>query len=336
VRESGRRPGLRPAAATTYPARVSPARKVRPIVLLHGEESFLVDDEARRTVAEWQQGLVSEFGLESLDPSGLSAARLRDVILQMPFLDPYRVVLVRGVPLRRADGLAPGLGEVPESTRVLITVAGRLGASSKLVKAVAAAGGRSTEHQPLRARALQAWITNRTREYRLPTAAAAALVRLARSDLGVIDSELRKLAAYQASGYPLDASAIEELVVAGRQDEVFRLTDHLLPRPDAQAWRVLAGLLEREPPTTIAYRLARHLSLVLLVKARQDRGESLTSVQAGLREHAFVVQKAYEAARTVEAGRLEAGLRALLTYEWEVKSGQVEAGPGLEAALGRL
>ena len=309
---------------------------IRAIVLLHGEESFLVDEEARRTLAAWREGLVSEFGMEALDPSGLNAARLRDAILQVPFLDPYRVVVVRGIAQRRADGLAPALADVPESTRVLITVGGRLAAASKLVKAVAAAGGRTAEHQPLRARALQTWIFNRTKEYRLPTAAGAALVRVARPDLGVIDAELRKLAAYQASGCVLDQAAIDELVVVSRQDEIFRLTDHLLPRPGAQAWRVLAGLLEREQPTTIAYRLARHLSLVLHVKARQERGESLAQVQAAMREHAFVVQKAYDAAHGVDADRLEAGLRALLTYEWEGKSGQIEAGPGLEAALARL
>jgi len=315
---------------------VSPARPARSILLLHGDESFLIDDEARRTVDEWRRDLVSEFGLEALDTSGLTAARLRDAILQMPFLDPHRVVAVRGVALRRADGLAPALAEVPDSTRVLITVGGRLGAASKLLRAVAAAGGRSVEHQPLKARALQTWIFNRTKAYGLPTAAGAALVRVARPDLGVIDSELRKLAAYQASGNLLDQAAIDELVVVGRQDEIFRLTDHLLPRPSAQAWHVLAGLLEREQPTTIAYRLARHLALVLDVKARQDRGESLSRVQEAMREHSFVVQKAFEAAHTVGADRLEAGLRALLTYEWEVKSGQIEAAPGLEATLAQL
>lgn len=318
---------------TGYPARVPAAR---PILLLHGDESFLVDDEARRTLAEWRSGLVSEFGYEALDPSGLNAGKLRDAILQVPFLDPYRVVTVRGVAPRRADAIAPALGEVPESTRLLVTVNGRLGAASKLVKAVAAAGGRSQEHQPLKGRALQTWIFNRTKQHGLPVAAGATLVRLARPDLGVIDSELRKLAAYQASGNVLDQAAIEELVVPGRQDEVFRLTDHLLPRPDAEAWRVLAGLLEREQPTTIAYRLARHLSLVLDVKARQDRGETLSEVQSQLREHAFVVQKAYDAAGSVSAERLESGLRALLAYEWEVKSGQIDATPGLEAALAKL
>ena len=308
----------------------------RPILLLHGEETFLVNDEAWRTVAEWRRELVSEFGFEALDPSSLTAAKLRDAILQIPFLDPYRVVTVRGVAPRRADGLVPAIAEVPDSTRVLIAANGRLPAASKLVKAVEAAGGRSREHQPLKGRVLRSWIFTRTREYGLPPAAGQALERLARPDLGVIDSELRKLAAYEAGGNQLDQRAIDELVVAGRQDEVFRLTDHLLPRPDAEAWRVLAGLLEREQPTTIAYRLARHLALVLDVRARQDRGEGLPQVQAELREHPFVVQKAYDAAGTVNADRLEAGLRALLTYEWEVKSGQIDATAGLEAVLARL
>lgn len=318
---------------TGYPARMAAAR---PILLLHGEESFLVDDEARRTIAEWSRDLVSEFGFEALDPASLTAGKLRDAILQIPFLDPYRVVAVRGVTARRADGLAPALAEVPESTRVLLAVNGKLGAASKLAKAVAAARGRTREHQPLKARALQTWIFNRTKEYGLPTMAGAALVRSSRPDLGVLDSELRKLAAYEASGNRLDQAAIDELVVVGRQDEVFRLTDHLLPRPDAEAWRVLAGLLEREQPTTIAYRLARHLALVLDVKARQERGETLSQIQGQMREHAFVVQKAYDAAGRVSGDRLEAGLHTLLAYEWEVKSGQIDATPGLEAALAKL
>lgn len=306
------------------------------ILLLHGEESFLVDDQARRTLDEWLGELVSDFGREVLDPSNLTAVRLQEAILQLPFLDPYRVMVVRGLQPRRADSLAPALAEVPESTRVLITVNGRLSPSSRLLKAVAAAGGQVQEHRPLKARPLQTWIFARAKGYGLPTAAGAALVRLGRPDLGVIDSELRKLAAYQSSGNQLDQAAIDELVVAGRQDDIFRLTDHILPRPDASAWRVLSGILEREQPTTIAYRLARHLALVLNVQARRERGERLPQVQSEIGEHPFVVQKAYDAAQTVSADRLEAGLRTLLAYEWEVKSGQIDAAAGLEAVLAKL
>jgi DNA polymerase III delta subunit len=262
--------------------------------------------------------------------------RLRDAVLQAPFLDPYRVVAVRGLPVRRADPLAPALKEVSEMTRLLLTVSGKLPAASRLVKAVTAAGGQVKEHQPLKSRALQDWAQGRAREHRVPAAAAAAVVRLARPDLGVIDSELRKLAAYQASGHELDRQAIQELVAGGRPEDIFRLTDHVLPRPDGEAWRVLESLLDREQPTIIAYRLARHLALVLEIRTRQDRGEKLAQAQAAMREHPFVVQKAFDAARSTTPDRLEAGLRALLDYEWEVKSGQIDAESGLRVVLAKL
>lgn len=314
-----------------------PPRSPVRALLLHGEESFLIDEQAREVQEEWTRVLVSDFGLEVLDTSSLTAGRLRDAILQAPFLDPHRVVVARGVAARRADALAAALADVPETTRLLVTVNGRLAASSKLVKAFAGlAGAQARELGPLRGRALSEWVRDRARRLQLPPAIADRVVRVTPPDLGVISSELEKLAAFRAAGGELDQKTLGELLAGGRQEEIYRLTDHLLPRPDAQAWRLLAGLLEREGATGIAYRLARHLALVLEVKMRQERGEALGQIQAGMREHAFVVQKAFEAARTVEADRLEAGLRALLEYEWEVKSGQVDADLGLVVALAKL
>ena len=75
---------------------------------------------------------------------------------------------------------------------------------------------------------------------------------------------------------------------------------------------------------------------VLEVKTRQLRGESLPEMQGQMREHPFVVQKAFDAARSVTPDQLEAGLRALLDYEWEVKSGQIDAEAGLLAVLAKL
>lgn len=312
------------------------ASRADEIVLLHGDEAYLVQEEARRILGEWRKALVSDFGYDPMDSGGMNAARLRDAVLQAPFLDPYRVVAVRGIQARRADPLAPALAQVPETTRLLLTVTGRLSAAGKLVKAVAAAGGRVAEHAPLKARALQDWVGRRARELGLPPNAGALVARSVRPDLGVLDSELRKLASYQAGGNRLDAAVIKELVASDRPEDIFRLTDHILPRPSAEAWRVMAGLLDREQPTSIAWRLARHLALVLEVRAHQDRGESLPTVQSEMREHPFVIQKAFEAARRTPPERLEAGLRALLDYEWEVKSGQVDAELGLQGVLARL
>lgn len=307
-------------------------------LLLHGDEQFLVQEEATAALMAWKSALVSDFGFEALEPGGLTAARLREAVTQAPFLDPYRVVALRGVAPNRADGLAAALTDMPDTTRLLVTVNGRLGQGAKLAKAVTALpGGQVKEHVRLRGRKLQDWAYDRARRLKLSPSVAAQVVRVSPPDLGVIDSELRKLAGYTETGAPLDEPALKQLLAGGREEEIFRLTDNLLPRPSAGAWAVARNLVDAGVgPTLIAYRLARHLSLVLEVKTRQERGEALPEIQAAMREHPFVVQKAFDAAGTTSGARLEEALRSILAYEWEVKSGQIDADLGLEVLLAKL
>jgi len=307
-------------------------------LLLHGDERFTVDERARATLDEWRQDLVSDFGLETLEGAGLQPPRLQDAVLQAPFLDPYRVVFVRMVAANRAEGLASALGTIPPTTRLLITVAGRLGATNRLAKAITASGGTVEEHSHLKGRALSEWATRRAVEKHCLTAAIAAqVVRVSPPDLSVVESELTKIAAYKASGAKLTAEVISELLAGGREDEIFRLTDNLLPRPTAQALEIARNLTRSGmQPTSVAYRMARHYALVLDVKARQERGETLSQVQDEVPEHRFVVQKAFDAAQQASSDRLEHALRQIRDYEWEVKSGQVDADLGLDVLLTRL
>jgi DNA polymerase III delta subunit len=309
------------------------------VLLLHGEERFLVETKAKAQLEAWRSELVSDFGFDPLEGSSLTPARLQDSVLQAPFLDPFRVVAVKMLPVARADGMAPALKDIPQSTKLLITVAGRLGggAANKLAKAVTAAGGSVEEMQRLKGRTLNDWASRRAHEYGLPPNIAAQVVRTTPPDLSVIDSELAKLAAYQASGAKLTPEVTTELLAGGREDEIFKLTDNLTPRPTAEAWTIARRLVRSGlQPTSVAYRMARHVALVLEVRARQDRGESLSTVQSQLREHSFVVQKAYDVATNADPDRLEAALRAIRDYEWEVKSGQIDAELGLDVLLTRL
>jgi DNA polymerase-3 subunit delta len=308
------------------------------LLLLHGDERFLIDEAARTTLEAWKAELVSDFGFETLEGTGLTTSRLQDSIIQAPFLDPYRAVHVRMLPANRAESMAPALTDIPPTTRLLITVAGRLSAGNKLVKAVNSARGTVSEMQHLKGRALSDWTSRRAVEvHGLTPAIAAQVVRVTPPDLSVVDSELSKLAAYKASGSKLTGEAITELLAGGREDEIFKLTDNLLPRPTPQAMHIARGLTRSGlQPTSVAYRMARHVALVLEVRARQDRGESLQQVQEHMSEHRFVVQKAYDAAQNADPDRLEAALRAIRDYEWEVKSGQIDAELGLDVLLTRL
>jgi len=307
-------------------------------LLLHGEERFLVDERARAKLDEWRPGLVSDFGLEVLDGTGLSPARLQDAVLQLPFLDPYRVVHARMLPAGRAESQAAAVAEIPPTTRLLITVAGRISPNNKLAKAITAAGGSVEEMQPLKGRALNDWTTRRAVErHGLTPAIAGQVVRITPPDLSVIDSELTKLAAYMASGSKLTPEIVTQLLAGGREDEIFKLTDNLLPKPTPLAMEIARGLTRAGmQPTSVAYRMARHYALVLEVRAKQERGESLQQIQGAMSQHNFVVQKVYDAAREAKPADLEAALRAIRDYEFEVKSGQIDAELGLDVLLTRL
>src|SRR6202171_310710 len=227
------------------------------LLLLHGEERFLIGEAARSTLDAWNADLVSDFGFETLEGTGPTAARLQDSILQAPFLDPYRAVHARMVPATRAESMAPALAEIPTTTRLLITVAGRLGPGNKLVKAVASAGGTAQEMQHLKGRALSEWTARRATEtHGLTAAIASQVVRVTPPDLSIIDSELGKLAAYKASGSKLTSEAVIELLAGGREDEIFKLTDNLLPRPTPEALKIARNLTRGGMQTTsVAYRM---------------------------------------------------------------------------------
>src|SRR3989454_5779342 len=138
-------------------------------LLLHGDERFLVDEKARATLDEWGTELVSDFGLDTVEGAGLSSARLQDAVLQAPFLDPYRVVFARMIPANRTEGLAPAVAEIPPTTRLLLTVAGRIRATNKLAQAVSAAGGQVEEMQHLKSRAPGEGASKHARQRHRPT-----------------------------------------------------------------------------------------------------------------------------------------------------------------------
>ena len=133
------------------------AKTKRDVVLLHGDERFLVDERARALLDDWRKEIVSDFGQDTLEGQGLTPSRLQDAILQAPFLDPYRVVFARMAPVAVPKDWRRRLQRYRPTTRLLITVAGRIAANSKLVKAVTAAGGPIEEMQPLKGRALNDW-----------------------------------------------------------------------------------------------------------------------------------------------------------------------------------
>src|SRR5260370_26641708 len=144
---------------------------------------------------------------------------MQDSILQAPFLDPYRAVHARMLLATRAEAFASALSEIPPTTRLLITVAGRLGPGNKLVKAITAAGGTAQEMQHLKGRALSDWTARRATEtHGLTPVIAAQVVRVTPPHPSIIDARPTKPPAYRASGPKLTRQGIPEFLAGARPE----------------------------------------------------------------------------------------------------------------------
>jgi DNA polymerase-3 subunit delta len=223
-------------------------------LLIHGEESFLVDRDQRAWLGAARAVSLTELDVEIIE----QPARLDGVhrsLTEIPFLAPRRHVLLRDPPQlaerqRRGGDGAGALAELialrAPTTALCIVAHGRVAATNPVPAAVRAAGGRVVEHARLKARDQRAWLDRAVaaRGLRLPRGAADHLLSVSGGDLGVLDSELSKLIAY-AGGRPVSDADVRALAAGSEHLEIWDVVERLLTAPHhggpAAADALLAG-----------------------------------------------------------------------------------------------
>lgn len=181
---------------------------------------------------------------------------------------------------------------------------------------------------------LRAWVERLAgeRTLRLAGPALAELIDRCGGDLGLIDSELEKLA-LSAVAQPIDVAAVRERVAGVRAHAIDELTDRLAAGDRAGAFRVLRGLLAAdEPPLRIVGFLAANVRRALHVAEERERGTSVGGIAAALGMPEWLVRRQMGRG---SAARLEAALAALAALDLDLKRSRPEAAV-FEAALDAL
>ncbi len=303
--------------------------RVPAIVLLVGEEGRLVD----RGLARLREAVVPEdrraFNEERLRGDEVDAAQLVDSLRTVPLLGGRRLVVVR-----EADRLAPEVldalaayARAPLDSAVLALAAERIDRRLKSWKALESAGVLVDCGRP----------DARSLGRRLDEAAAAAgatfepgaaelLVELAGGDLGVLEGEVAKLAAFVGPGRPISGDAVRELV-AGRAGapggaSLFGWVDAVAERRTAEALAGVGRLLAAgEEPLRLLALLARQIRLVWSAKALAGRGAGVQEIGERLVPRArFLVPKLLAQARGFSEAELARAHEALIAADLALKS----------------
>jgi DNA polymerase-3 subunit delta len=258
------------------------------VALLHGPESFLLDDAVARVTRALFPGPADlALSREILDARAAGIEGIVQSALVLPWSSPHRLVVVRG-----ADELAPKSADLlarycqaPNPSTVLLLLADQsLPATHWLLKAVPRplvvavmppAGGQ-----------LAAWLRSRCRAdgMELSEEAAALLVELVGDDLAQLHGEVEKAAlSGGAANRRVGAAEVRAVVGETRVRHVFDLTRALGERDLGAALGLLGSLLGAgEDPFALLGMLAREARAAWRAAEGLRRGRPEDEIARGL------------------------------------------------------
>lgn len=218
----------------------------------------------------------------------------------------------------------------PSDTGTLILLCNSLPKNQKLYKIIAQRG-RVIACEPPRGRGIVSWIVDRAESEhgkRMRTQAAIALREQLGDDVGRLDSELSKLAAFVGDRPEIVANDIEALTGQHREEKVFAVTDAIHAGRSADALRHWEQVLltDRAAPGRAVAGLAFGVRKLLEARRDLDHGVDIHELAKRLFTDPATARRRLE--RTSVAGLVEQQ-RDLLAADLAIKTG----GTTLEVAI---
>ncbi|MFZ0169560.1 MAG: hypothetical protein WAL64_09110 [Candidatus Dormiibacterota bacterium] len=312
---------------------------LEPLLLVHGDDPFLVTGAALRRREELTADLVSELGLEEFRGSRDLDAISRSLSTP-PFLAVRRLVVIWDPPQlaggrksgQEAQLLSDVLGSRLDTTAVLVVWRGMIAAGSPLIKAIRGQGGEVELLKRPRGRELRQYVEARLRELRLKLGPAVVgrLVEVGGQDLGRLHQEFEKLSIYVSGSGPISDADALLLVPPAPPTELYRLTDALFEAPGRVGDRLrdLEGRPDIPPPMVVG-AVARVLrDLIAFANSKEGgAGRGLPPWREDkLRAH---LKRAGEP-------RLRRWLVELADLDWATRTGGVDGHDGLDLLLARM
>ncbi|CAN5747643.1 hypothetical protein BH23GEM11_BH23GEM11_09520 [soil metagenome] len=236
------------------------------VFYLYGDDEFRKEEAVRALVEAHLDPGTADFNHDRLRGSETSHEQIASILGNPPMMAEWRVVVLRetealaGSP-RARDQLLAVAAAPPEGLALILSCSVPSGSSAKFYRELAKIG-RSMEFRPVEGSDLPDWLIDRARAthgMQLAEDAARALAQGIGADLGLLESELRKLSGMVDPGGTV---TLVEVEAAGT----------MIPRQDRWAWFDLVA----ERKTAPALRGLR----ILL-----DHGESGVGLVIGLATH---------------------------------------------------
>lgn len=284
-----------------------------PVVIVFGDDAFLVSETVRTLQSRLLAGDDSEFSLSVYDGGVEFAVIRRELATRAMFGGDTRVVRIADAD-RFASNYGPELEDyldAPVSGSVLILSMGTCASNTRLYKKTLEKGLLIDARSPSPA-LLSPWLVRRAQavhRFKLLPDAAALLVDLIGPEPGLLDNEMARLALSVPAGSPVTAETVSERVGAWRLRKVWDMVDAFLLGRVAEGLRQLDLLLASgENPVAVLAQAAATLrrfaaaTRIFLETERAGKRVNLPEILHAAQIPPFAVKKSTE--EMIKLGRV--------------------------------
>ena len=300
------------------------------VYLLYGEERYLI---------RYYEGLIKEtlltpgseiMNYDMFEGKAAVSDRIADACRTAPFLNDYRLVLVRDSKLfvsgRKADSdfLADFLGDIPESA-VLVFTEYETDKRIRLFKKLGDTG-RAVEFKTPTDRELYEWVNNmvKKRGCEISRDAVQILLRTSAHNMEALSAEIEKLTGYAGKGRIINESDIESICTPALETQIFNLVGAVGDKKPERALEIFSNmLLLKEQPLVVLTMIIRQFRLVLLARELSEKGRANNDIAGFLSVRGFVVSECLRQAHRFQKDELIAALKDCLEADMNIKSGRI-------------
>jgi len=330
------------------------------IHLIYGKDRYLVRQTLQRLRDELRaKDDMLDANTSVLDGAQLTPGELLANAQAVPFLAASRLVIVEGLlahigggrrgrrgkkaaeddPLAPWEAAATQLGDAAQTpaTTTLVFIDDELTKSNPAL-AIFAKVGRVQVCDGLDASQLRGWIEEAAtaRGVRFDRGALQGFAQAVGTDVGTIESELDKLAAY-ADGAPVDAETVGLLVSTAQERKVWDMTDAVVAGDERKALSAMRALLDDgEPPPLLTFMLVRQYRQLVIARDMRERGARRDDIAAALGTNSYRAERIAETAGRYGWDTLRAAYATLLDADLAVKRGLRDDAASLQLAVHEL
>lgn len=307
----------------------------KPLYLLHGDESFYIDeitDAANKYILEESE---RDFNLTVLYGKDADMGQLQEQVKQYPMMAERQLVIVKEAQDIKSWGVMEAYFDNPSPTTVLILAHKHKKADSrkKFFKSIKK-NGVIFESKKLYENQVDGWIINylKGKGYTINQKATMLLVEFLGTDLGKIAKELEKLMLVLEKGTQISEVHIEENIGISKDYNAFELTNALASRDILKANKII-NYFEQNPK---AAHITQLIPLLFgfherLMKAHFSNATDINGLMSALKMSYPAAKEVMQAKRIYNPKKIAKNIATL--QEYDLKSKGINHGPGTDADL---